>query len=177
MIFVCLLVLYSKSPLFFSGRKRSGRAEHNCIPWAYALRYMFLISFFFRWILISKVNGTPKAATPCQCLHHCFIIYCSSAVLNIEFSITLCTFLWNSFPIYFSISEILIYLSSCSHCEVTGWYYFCSMTWSWHMQDPEDIIHWSTSQEKWLGPRFQSRRTSSVIAVSFCEHTVSGSRL
>lgn len=142
------------------------------------LFFFFSIGFVYQKLTVLK----PKAATPCQCLHQCFIIYCSSAVLNTEFSISSCTFLWNSFPIYFSISEILIYLSSCSHCEVTGRYYSCSMIWSWRMQDPEDIIRWSTSHEKWLGPWFQSRRTLSVwahsllIAVSFCEHTL-GSQL
>lgn len=172
----CLFFLFCTliHPYFSQREKGQGEQDiivsHGHMPWD-------TCSLF----LISTVNDTPKAATPCQCLHQCFIIYCSSAVLNIEFSISSCTFLWNSFPIYFSISEILIYLSSCSHCEVTGWYYSCSMTWSWHMQDPEDIIRWNTSHEKWLGPWFQSRTTLSVwahsllIAVSFCEHTTSGS--
>jgi len=105
------------------------------------------------------------------------------AVLKVEFSISSCVFLWNSFPVYLSTSEIPVHLFSRSPCEVMGWCYSCSVIWSCIMYDPEEIVHWSIPHERWLGPQFQSSSTVSVgvhfplTAASFCAHTTSGSQL
>ena len=128
-----------------------------------------MYSFFFHWILRSQVDSTQaKSNYPLSVF--CSMFCLLPAVLKVEFSISSCVFLWNSSPVYLSISEIPIHLSSRSRCEVMGWCYSCSVIWSWITHDPEEIVHWSIPSGDELPYAEMVRAPVWVVAVWVFEH-------